>query len=200
MPNRPATLASRLSVLHRFTPRPEHLRRSRFVAWLGPRLHEPRLWQWKRRPVARGVALGAFFALLIPFGQIPCTVVAGFLLRANLVAGAATTFISNPLTFGPIYYTAYHLGAALLARPERTLAGLPDAGTDFASLKAWTVFVASLGPPLLLGVAVLAPLAALVGYAVASAAWRMRVRARWRARQRSQCATPHVAQPEVVRR
>jgi uncharacterized protein (DUF2062 family) len=138
--------------------------------------------------------------VLIPFGQIPCTMVAGFLLRANLVAGAATTFISNPLTFGPIYYTAYHLGAALLVRPERALAGLPEAGTDLASFQAWGAFVASLGPPLLLGVAVLAPLAALVGYAVTSAVWRLRVVARWRARTRNRRVALAAAGPQTVRR
>jgi len=188
-------------VLRRITPCQEQLRSSRWLAWLGPRRHEPHLWRWRRRTVSRGVAIGAFLAVLLPAGQIPLALLAGLVLRANLVAAVAATFISNPLSFGPLYYTAYHLGAALLGRPAQLTAPLPAARADLASLQAWAEFVASLGPPLLLGVAVLAPLAGLAGYCVTGAAWRMRVAARWRARRRCRRrrAGPPVAQAEALR-
>ncbi len=186
-------------MLRRIAPRQEQLRSSRWLAWLGPRLHEPQLWRWRRRPVARGVAIGAFLAVLLPVGQIPLALLAGFVLRANLVACATATFLSNPLTFGPLYYAAYHLGAALLARPPRAVASLPAARADLASLQAWAEFAVSLGPPLLLGVAALAPLVGVIAYAVTSAAWRIRVTARWRARRRRLRGGLPLAQPESVR-
>ena len=33
------------------------------------------------------------------------------MLRANLPAAAASTLITNPVTFGPLYYVAYQLGS-----------------------------------------------------------------------------------------
>ncbi|MDO9012883.1 MAG: DUF2062 domain-containing protein [Gallionella sp.] len=57
------------------------------------------------------MALGVFFGLLIPIAQIPLTVAAAIVMRANVPAAAASTLITNPITFGPIYYGAYWLGA-----------------------------------------------------------------------------------------
>ena len=178
-------------MLRRITPTAESLRRSRWLKWLGPRVHEPHLWRLNRRRVARGVALGAFFGLLLPVAQIPVVILAALLLRAHLLAGVLTTFISNPLTFGPIYYAAYQLGAALLGVPEAPDAApaiastTPTAGGWVAPL--WDTFL-SLGQPLLLGTVLIAAAAGALGYFSTQLVWRMRVLARLRRRRKASCA------------
>src|SRR4051794_35702085 len=88
-------------------PSREHLQSNRWLRWLGPLLNDPRLWHMSRRGIALGLALGVFFGLLIPVAQIPVSAAAAVLLRANLPMAAASTFVTNPVTFGPVYYGAY---------------------------------------------------------------------------------------------
>jgi len=96
--------------LRSLTPTREKLLVSRWLRWLSPWLGHPALWCWSRRGVALGMALGVFFGLLIPLAQIPVTAAAAILLRANLPAAAASTLVTNPVTFGPVYFAAYRLG------------------------------------------------------------------------------------------
>lgn len=102
--------------LLRLIPDAEAIRTNRWIRWLGPALHHPRLWHLSRRGLAMGVALGLFFGLLIPIAQIPASTAAAVVLRANVPAAAAATLVTNPLTFGPIYYGAWRLGSALLGK------------------------------------------------------------------------------------
>ena len=77
-------------------------------------LHEPRYWGIRRRTVVPALAMGLFVAF-IPFPGHP--IVATLLalaLRINIPVSFIATFISNPLTMGPMYYSAYRLGARLL--------------------------------------------------------------------------------------
>lgn len=96
--------------LRRLIPKRETLVANRWLRWLTPWLGHPALWHWSRRGVALGVALGIFFGLLIPLAQIPVTAAAAIVLRANLPAAAASTLVTNPVTFGPVYFAAYRLG------------------------------------------------------------------------------------------
>src|SRR5690606_36499056 len=115
----------RIDRLRRFFPTPEQIRSSRWLRWLGPRLHERELWQVRRRSVARGVAIGLFFAFLLPVGQIPVAVLVALAARANVWASAAATLVSNAFTFAPIIFVAFRLGAWLLGAPE---GAVPDGG------------------------------------------------------------------------
>jgi hypothetical protein len=168
-------------VLRRYAPSAESLRHSRWLRWLGPRAREPQAWRFDRRRVSRGVAIGAFAAILVPLGQIPVAVVVAVLLRASPLAAAMATFISNPVTFGPIYYAAYQLGAMLLqAAGLRAIAAQMPSDAWFAS--GWNIFLLH-GQPLLLGALLLATMAGATGYIVTQAVWRRRVLAR-RAKRR----------------
>jgi len=71
-------------------------------------------WHLSKETVAKGLALGAFFAFVTPIAQIPLAIVFTVLLRANIPAGILATFINTPLTFGPVYYGAYLLGSILI--------------------------------------------------------------------------------------
>ena len=60
------------------------------------------------------MAIGVFFAFVIPLAQAPAAGVTALFLRSNLPVALASTLVSNPLTYAPIYYAAYRVGNALL--------------------------------------------------------------------------------------
>lgn len=71
-------------------PAPDALRSHRWLRWLGPALHHPRLWHMSRRGIALGMALGVFFGLLIPIAQISFAAGAAVALRAPVPAAVAS--------------------------------------------------------------------------------------------------------------
>lgn len=168
-----------LTRLRALIPTRAQIRDNRWLRWLSPWLRKPRLWRWSRRGVAMGVALGIFFGLLVPVAQIPLSVGAAILLRANVPAAAASTLITNPLTFGPLYYVAYQLGHRILGETTATdLAQAPELPPDIQKAvipqhphrPIWSR-VSALGKPLLLGLAILATLLGLLSYGITSLAW-----------------------------
>jgi uncharacterized protein len=177
-----------LRALKRYLPTADQLRGNRALGWLAPAVADPQLWSFRRHGVAAGLAIGVFFGLLVPIAQILFAVVAAVALRANVPVAAATTFITNPFTFGPIYYLAYKLGALLLgdAAPvpdaealEREIAGARD------WLAHWWERFATFGKPLALGLVVFATVGAAVAYAAVHVAWRTGVVLRRRRRSRT---------------
>lgn len=179
-----------LQRLRQHIPSREQLLANRWLAWLGPWLHQPQLWHWSRRGVALGVSIGLFFGLLIPVAQIPLSVAASVVLRANVPAAAVSTLVSNPLTYGPIYYGAYKLGlwatgetetqrARALARtsaaPQPSTA--PVAPTTTANAPAPTSWqrIRALGKPLLVGMALSAMASGLLAYGLITVGWRLQV-------------------------
>ena len=162
--------------LRAMVPTRAQIHDNRWLRWLGPLLRRPRLWRWSRRGVAMGVALGIFFGLLVPVAQIPLSVGAAVLLRANAPAAAVSTLITNPLTFGPLYYAAYKLGHWVTGAPDRagsTRAGddeLHAAGLPREEVRLWQRMT-TVGKPLLLGLAIIATAMGLLSYALIALAW-----------------------------
>lgn len=179
------TLRERLRAM---VPSRAQIRDNRWLRWLGPLLRRPRLWRWSRRGVAMGVALGIFFGLLIPVAQIPLSVGAAVLLRANVPAAAVSTLVTNPLTFGPLYYAAYKLGhwvtgtryngrgqngngdAAKSAEERQSAEELQAAGLPKEEIRVWQRMI-SVGKPLLLGLAIIATLMGVLSYALIALVW-----------------------------
>lgn len=163
--------------LHSLIPSREQIEANRWLAWLAPWLGHPKLWHWSRRGVALGVALGVFFGLLIPLAQIPVTAAAAIVLRANLPAAAASTLITNPVTFGPVYYAAYRLGSWVTGET-----GSPpevQAAPAAADMTLWQR-MAALGQPLIVGLFILAVAVGLTTYFLIDLAWRWRIARRRR--------------------
>jgi uncharacterized protein len=159
----------------RYIPHPDELRASRWLRWAGPTLQHPRLWHFTRRGVALGVALGIFFGLLIPLAQIPVSAVVAVVLRANVPGAVASTLVTNPATFGPIYYGAWRLGKALLNEPvtlaeERAMAEDPPPAPTAAEQVQQSWFgtalarVKAVGKPLLLGLSIVATVSSVAAY------------------------------------
>ncbi|MCG6116749.1 MAG: DUF2062 domain-containing protein [Aquimonas sp.] len=187
--------------LKRLLPKPESVRDNRWLRWLGPTLHHPRLWHLSRRGIALGFSLGVFFGLLFPIAQIPLAAAAAVMLRANVPVAIASTFVSNPVTFPAIYYGAYRLGAALVGEDERMQAlsapeegaawpdpllvipPIPDAEQLGWIKRSW-LRLRSLGKPLLVGIAIIAISGGLLAYLAANWAWRLNTSVAWRRRVR----------------
>jgi len=160
--------------------------RNRWLAWLQPWLNHPKLWQWSRRGVAMGVALGVFFGLLIPIAQIPLSVAAAIVMRANIPTAVASTLVSNPVTFGPIYYGAYRLGVRITGSKERPKT-LDLANPQHLVVDEDIGFlqrIINLGKPLLVGLSITAVLMGLLTYGIISLIWRWRTLAKRRGRLR----------------
>ena len=172
-----------LARLRGLLPSREALLANRWLRWLSPWLAHPRLWHWSRRGVAMGVALGVFFGLLIPLAQIPVTAAAAIVLRANLPVAAASTLITNPVTFAPIYYAAYELGSWITGETDHPASPPPLHQHDDDSRSIWQR-IADLGKPLLIGLAVMAVLTGLTTYLLIDLVWRWHIRNRWRERRR----------------
>lgn len=136
----------------RWLPDAATVRNNRWLRWLGPALYHPALWSLRRRGFALGMALGIFFGLLIPVAQIPLSACAAVLLRAHVPAAIASTLVTNPVTFGPLYYAAWQLGSFLLG----------DAATG-------------VGKPLMVGLGTLAVVMGALTYLLVSVVWRWRV-------------------------
>lgn len=185
-----------MSFFRRYLPDAETVRSNRWLRWLGPALHHPRLWHVSRRGLALGMALGVFFGLLIPIAQIPLSAAAAVALRANVPAAVASTLVTNPVTFGPVYYLAWRLGSAVLGEPVRegeqppvldpTAPGPATAGQaspppDESWWQGLKRRVLGVGKPLLLGLAILASAVGVLTYFAVSWVWALKV---WYTRRR----------------
>jgi uncharacterized protein (DUF2062 family) len=88
--------------------------------WLQPianRLLDPMLWRFQHEAVARGVAVGTFWAFVIPVAQMPVAAAHCTWWRANIPAATTMTMVTNPLTIGFWLWLAYQLGAIFLSAP-----------------------------------------------------------------------------------
>jgi uncharacterized protein len=144
--------------------------------WLQPvasRLLDPQLWRFQHEAVARGVAVGTFWAFVIPFAQIVVAAAHCTWWRANIPAAAAMTMVTNPLTIGFWLWMAYQSGALVLGQP---LVQPPSAGSVSPS------WLEQFGWPTALGMGMFAVGGASLGYIAVKLVWRMRVSMKLRAR------------------
>lgn len=142
-----------------------------------------------RRGIALGVALGMFFGFLIPIAQIPLSAAAAVALRANVPCAIASTLVTNPLTFGPVYVAAWKVGGVLLGT-EAPPPPLPDGDTDevYAPTLSWGERIAGVGKPLILGLSIFAVTAFFGAYAVVTWVWWLRTRLSRRRRIKARVA------------
>lgn len=167
--------------LARHIPTREQLAHNRFLRWLEPFLHHTHLWVWSRHGVALGVAIGVFFGLLIPIAQIPFSVGAAVVLRANVPAAAASTLVTNPITFAPVYYAAYRVGARLTGADVEAAPDLPVPLAGDADERSLWQRIGDVGTPLITGLAVFACSAGLGIYLLINLVWALVEQ--WRARK-----------------
>ena len=140
--------------------------------WLKPiahRLLDPQLWRLQHEAVARGVAIGIFWAFSIPFGQIPVAAAHSVWWRANIPVAVGATLITNPFTIGFWLWLAYRLGGLLLDAPP--LAPM----VPMANGAGMRALLESVGEPVILGMGIFAVAGAALGYVSVKLVWRLRV-------------------------
>jgi uncharacterized protein len=129
-------------------------------------LEHPVYWSLNRRSVTRAFALGLFVAFVPAPVQVVLGASSALLLRLNVPAAVAGTFITNPLTAAPIYVAAYLVGCQLLGIPAQPI---------YIEM-SWVWLTTALLPiwkPLLLGCVVLGAGTALIGYLLLGGLWHV---------------------------
>lgn len=103
-----------LRKLRQWTPSKKEIQEYRYIHIFGDTLKQPELWTFNRSSSAKGIAIGLFCAFLpMPFEIIPAIFMAT-VLRGNLPFAVIGIWISNPVTWVPLYAPCYFLGAKLM--------------------------------------------------------------------------------------
>lgn len=140
--------------------------------------HDPALWSPHRKGILGGLAIGLFFSFMPFMGQPVAAAFLAIYLRRNLPMAVAVTFLGNPLTFGPIFFFNYKVGAAVLAIPRQPWPEEFSFGWLTSQLiKVWG--------PLLTGWLVVGGTVALIGYVILNQIWVLSLRYRYRNRRRN---------------
>lgn len=169
-------------IIQRYLPAPDALRNNRALSWLGHLLDDPNLWHINRRSTAMAVAVGLFCAFVpIPVQMIMAATIAVH-LRCNVPVSVALVWISNPLTFPPMFYATYLLGAWILGSELNAGASVST------SVEWWWSQLGAIWWPLWLGSLLTGSVLAIAGYFGTHWFWMLNVRARWarRARERAE--------------
>ncbi len=169
-----------MDIIRKNTPTREEMANNKYLAPIAHRFLSPELWRFTRRSVPRGVALGLFAAFIIPVGQIFLSAFLALPMRANVPLAALLTFVTNPFTLPFWLVVANRIGEFLL---QFNVAGVSLPATS-ATDGSWDMLttIYELGAATLLGGAVLALVAPLLGWVISGWVWRAVV-ARKRARR-----------------
>lgn len=149
-----------------------------------PYLRDPALWRMTRKSVPRGVALGLFVGVIIPFMHTFIAALIAIPLRANVAIAAAFTLLVNPLTIPPMYYAAYRIGSWELHHDAPLVN--PAAAERFSSELSRALFwIHEASGPIAVGVLSIAVGAALLGFFVAKFAWTGWLKSKLRQRRQA---------------
>ena len=186
------TIPARLfQTFKRIVPTREALNANRWVRPFAHLVLRGDLWRFNRRSVPRGVALGLFAGIQIPFAHSLVAALSAVLFRANVPVAVATTFTSNPLTWAVIFpaaiWVSNHLGFHV------DLVAFHALQARGASLGEWAAWLLSrAAPALLLGLFVIATITASLGYLLTSFGWSW-----WIARKRRARLGARIAQSDA---
>ena len=106
----------RMRTFLRWLPSKRSLRRYPVLGKFGHHLRNRKyLWSFKESKVAPAILIGSVVAFLPLFGiQLLMVMAIALILKVNLPVLVGLQFISNPLTFVPIYLANYKIGSWLL--------------------------------------------------------------------------------------
>lgn len=162
----------------KWLPTREELLAKTWLRPLWPYLKDDRLWHLNKHSVANAVAIGLFFGLLLPVAQVLVAILVAVAMRSHVAICVACTLITNPFTFPPIYWLAYQIGSGLLGQ------GLDTAAAEAVTLQrqaladqhGWLegllMTLQSTGAPLAVGLATMAVVSAVLGYALVHFLWK----------------------------
>jgi len=172
----------RFAWLTRHIPTRHSIHNYRLLRPFAPHLSQPALWRLTRRSVPRGVALGLFVGVIIPFMHTFIAAVLAIPLRANVAVAAAFTLLINPLTIPPMYYAAYRIGSWELHN-DATLVNPATAARFSGELSRALFWIHHASGPIAVGILTIAAAAALLGYFGARLLFKSWLRSRVRRRR-----------------
>src|SRR3954447_10011930 len=179
--------SGRMRWLTRHIPTRETVHEHRLLRPFAPHLTHPSLWRMTRRSVPRGVAVGIFVAVIIPFMHTVIAALVAIPTRANVAVAAVCTLVVNPLTIPAMYYAAYRIGAWELHHDSRLVD--PAAAERFSSELSRALFwLHHASGSIAVGILTMAAAFAAIGYLVASLVWRFWSRSQWRQRRQARKA------------
>ena len=164
------------NVIKRLFPRLDKIKEDKILKIFGPAVLQPNLWHINKKSVSRGFAIGAFCAFLPIPGQM---IVAGFLaiiFAANLSLSLILTWITNPITYTPIFYFAYRLGKFFIDTKNSYVIKNEEINLLSDIMHIWE--------PLLLGSLILAIIGSLCSYILIRIYWRYYVIKIWSKRKK----------------
>ena len=167
--------------LKRKVPSKETLLANRWMRPFAEHLSDPNIWHFNRRSIARGVALGLFFGIVIPIAQTPVAALFAVSARANLAVAAFCTFITNPFTTPFIYLGAYEAGLHILRMQEK--APLLAGGSMDQNVQALIARLLDAPLPTAVGLLLISTVSSVLGYWLVNVLWRVHVRRRWARRR-----------------
>ena len=158
-------------LFRKYLPTAERLRSMKSLGGLGAILADPNLWHLNRRSLSGA----AFIGISISFVPIPMQMlvaaVAAVRFKCNLPLSLTLIWISNPLTYVPMFYFSYRVGTWALGM-SRTV---PEQVTV-----AW--FVEQL-IPLWVGAVMSGLFFGAMGFLIVRLLWRLAVVRSWRRRR-----------------
>lgn len=163
--------------IKKYLPTAQTIREQRSLGPVRNLLLKPELWHLHRRSASGAVFIGLFCAFLpLPIGQMPVAGLLAVLTRCNVPIAIALVWVTNPITFAPIYYFAYKLGAWLL--------GIEPTQIEWELSWRWLgERLAHIWWPLTLGCLTCGWVSGLTGAVVARLMWRVHAIRRWKQRR-----------------
>ncbi len=164
-------MRTRLKAIKRRLPTREQILGNPLMQVFREQLHDKNLWHLNRRSVSRATSIGLFCAYLpMPFEMLPAALGA-IVFRANVPLAIAWVWISNPLTWFPLYAPAYLLGNWLLGDTAIPLEDAQPNGFVERLLALWV------------GCLIFGTIVSTAGYFAVQYLWRLKVMSSWRHRQ-----------------
>ena len=164
------------NVIKRFFPKLDTVKEEKILKIFGPAVLQPNLWHINKKSVSRGFAIGAFCAFLPIPGQMILAAFLSITFAANIPIALVLTWITNPITFTPIFYFAYKIGKIIF--DGRIAYEVDEKEIDILSniMLIWE--------PLLLGSIVLSITGSIIAYIIIRVYWRYYVIKIWSKRKK----------------
>ena len=154
--------------LQKYLPDPQEILHNPLVSRFKHLLTDPNLWHLNRRSVSWGIFCGIFAAFMPPGLQLILAIPMAVVLRGNLAVAFAATWVTNPFTYLPIYFTCYRLGLWILG-------GNPDINLSQFNLETLANDLMNIGKPLLVGCSVSAVVFSILSLLIVRLLWRLHI-------------------------
>jgi len=164
------------NVIKRLFPKLDAVKEEKILKIFGPAVLQPNLWHINKKSVSRGFAIGAFCAFIPLPGQMILAAFLALTFAANLPIAIILTWITNPLTYTPIFFFAYKIGSFFI-----TTNVTPKITDNELSMLSNIMHI---WEPLFLGSIILALIGSTISYLLIRIYWRYYVIKIWSKRKK----------------